>query len=177
MRRHDSQEEKGDSRQRPIVQQLNEPDNIDRESAAGDSRQRPIVQQLNEPDNIDRESAARPVQSQRKDPFEQPTTHRVPNELLRKQLQSPVPDNNYSHGPQTISDGRRLSATHVPDLPPISESGLFKTTRIAGDNKRTLEVMDGRKFHWEFGKRLTILTYIQATKFARMQKVSLRRAG
>jgi hypothetical protein len=150
---------------------------IDVQEEKSKSRERPVIRQLQEHDTIDRASTTRPVQGQRKDPFEQQTAHRVPHEQLRKQLQRHVLDDGHLQQGQAINNSRRLSVTHGSDLPTISESGLLKTTKIVGDNKGPSEVMDERKFYWRLCERLTILIYIQAIAFARIQKLSLQRAG
>jgi hypothetical protein len=134
------------------------------------SRERPVIRQLEESDNIDRESIARPVQGPRKDSLEQQPAHRGPKELPRKQPQRTVSDDGSLQRHPTINNSRRLSVTHGSGLPSISESGLFKTTRIVGDNKGPSEVMDERKFPWVLGKRLTILTMSRLPRSQGCQK-------
>jgi hypothetical protein len=53
---------------------------------------------------------------------------------------------------QTTNNVRRLSVNQGAGLPTISESGLLKTTLIAGDNKGRSEVMDDRKGPWFFAR-------------------------
>lgn len=122
--------------------------NIVMQEEKSKSREQPVIRQLEESDNIDRESTGRPVQGQRKDSLELQQAHRRPNELPRKQPQRAVSNDGSLQRHQTINNSRRPSVTQGPGLPTISESELLKTTKIMGDNTGSTEALDKRKFPW-----------------------------
>jgi hypothetical protein len=117
----------------------------------GQSRERPIVRQRQEADD-DRESSARPLQGPPRDSLQQKSTHKGPSELSQGQSNSAVSDDGLVQRLQTTNNVRRLSVNQGAGLPTISESGLLKTTLIAGDNKGRSEVMDDRKGPWFFAR-------------------------
>lgn len=131
-----------------LVRHYSQGSSVSAQDERGQSRERVIVRQrrgADDNDNDDGEPSGQPLQRPLRESPEQQPTHKESIKQSQGPSQRTVSDDILVQRSQTTSNARRLSVNQGSGLPTISESGLLKTTWIAGDKNGRSEAMDDRK--------------------------------